>query len=994
MNHIILSLRKLRIKSAKNRISSPNLPINGIRICTYACALLLTACDFGSDDNTDAGPTESFAVDFPTAYVVRPLTDDEGEPIEDDLLEPAAFNAGAKLMLKTRASAAATPRDLLEGLFPDDEEGNPAQYDVKDLAVSSDGQRLLFSLRAPEDPDANDDDQPTWNIWEYDLSDESLRQLISSELSAEEGHDIAPQYLPDGSIVFSSTRQKRAAEILLDEGKPKFSHLDEEEEVEAFSLHRMSSTGEGIVQLSFNQSHDLAPYVRENGKIMFLRWDNYGGREGALSLYQMNQNGSQLEPLYGYHSQDTGTNETPAVYFKPRELEDGRVLVNLRQTRSNNLGGDLVAIDVDNFIAADQPIASQVDIANIEDSQQSLTVGEVVTGAERREPRRLSPHGTFNSGYPLQDGSGRILVAWNNCVVQGVSVNASLNAAGQLINGQGQFVDRDGDAVDEPLSLAEGEEPGVYPCPIPFLDDAGLQAAEPLFGLWLYDAGNQSQSPVVISELGRKVSEGVIMEPRVRPEAFVNQTDPDLRARLDPRFVGAVNIRSVYDFDGEDRAPGGLAAQANPAITATDDRAARFIRLSKAVSIPDEDIFEFDDIAFGRAGQQRLKEIMGYVEVQPDGSAFFEVPAEVAFTIDVLNAKGERLVSDELEFERHENWLQVQRGEVLTCTGCHTEDSEAPHGRADAERVSINPGADGINPFPGTQLVDEFGTPQPLPAVAETMAEYLARLEGPDVPSVNLEFSDRWTIPADDMGSNLGEPIFTSYLTLSTASPLLFSDCADTWIARCRITINYLEHIQPLWDLPREADLVGGDGVLENATCTSCHTSIARDDAGNLLLPAGTRQLDLTADVIPVQPTDFVVSYEELFFDDIEQEIVEDRLIDKPAQLSDNDGNLLFQADDGAGNIVAATIDTELVLILDENGAPVPFPVDPPPLVFDPVMDSAGAAASADFFAVFESTTSAVDHRMLLSQDELKLIREWVDNGGQYYNDLFKAPEN
>ena len=953
---------------------------------------LLTACDFGGDSNTNQGPTEAFAVDFPTAYVVRDLRDEEGELIEDNLLEPATFNAGAQLLIKSRASAAATPSSLLEGLFPDDEEGNPARFDVKDLAVSSDGKRLLFALRAPEDDDADEDEQPTWNIWEYDLDDDELRRIIRSDLTAEEGEDIAPQYLPDGSIVFASTRQKRASEILLDEGKPKFSHLDEDDDVEAFSLHVMNANGENIEQISFNQSHDLAPYVRQNGKIMFLRWDNYGGRDEAFSLYQMNQDGSALEPLFGYHSQNTGTDDSAAIYFKPRELDDGRVLVTLRQEESNNLGGDLVAVDVERFIAKALPVFSEIDIADPAESQVSLTVGDVVTGAPRNTPRALSPHGTFSSGYPLQDGSGRILVAWNNCVVQGVSVNASLNEAGQLINGQGQFVDRDGDPVTEPRTLEEDEEPGIYPCPIPFSDEAGLAAADPLFGLWLYDAGNRSQSPVVISEAGKKVSEGVVMEPRVRPDAFVNTTDPDLRARLDPRFVGAVNIKSVYDFDGQDLAPGGIAAQANPQVTATDERAARFIRVSKAVSLPDDDIYDFDDVAFGLAGEQRLKEILGYATIQPDGSAFFEVPAEVAFTIDILNKDGERLVSDELEFERHGNWLQVQRGEVLTCTGCHTEDSQAPHGRVSASAPSINSGADGINPFPGTQLVDEFGTPQPAPLLGETMAEYLARLEGPEVPSVNLEFTDIWTIPADAEGSNLGAPIFTSYLTLTTESPLLFADCSETWKANCRTTINYLDHIQPLWDVAREADFIPGDDMPENATCTACHTSIARDAAGNLLLPAGQRQLDLTADVLPVQPTDFVVSYEELFRDDTEQEIVEDRLVDKPTQLSDNEGNLLFQADDGMGQIVPAPIDTELTLLLDDDGAPLPFPVDPQPLIFEPVMDSDGAMASADFFAIFTRADATVDHREMLSADELKLIREWVDSGGQYYNDPFAAP--
>ncbi|MEJ0008505.1 MAG: hypothetical protein WDM77_19620 [Steroidobacteraceae bacterium] len=40
-------------------------------------------------------------------------------------------------------------------------------------------------------------------------------------------NDVSPQFLPDGRVVFSSTRQRQSQAILLDEGKPQFIAQDE-----------------------------------------------------------------------------------------------------------------------------------------------------------------------------------------------------------------------------------------------------------------------------------------------------------------------------------------------------------------------------------------------------------------------------------------------------------------------------------------------------------------------------------------------------------------------------------------------------------------------------------------------------------------------------------------------------------------------------------------------------------------------------------------------
>ena len=62
-------------------------------------------------------------------------------------------------------------------------------------------------------------------------------------------------------------------------------------------------------------------------------------------------------------------------------------------------------------------------------------------------------------------------------------------------------------------------------------------------------------------------------------------------------------------------------------MTAPAQRPARFLRLEKAVSIPDEDIVDLDNTAFGPNIQQGMREILGYVPIEPDGSVRVKVPA-------------------------------------------------------------------------------------------------------------------------------------------------------------------------------------------------------------------------------------------------------------------------------------------------------------------------------------------------------------------------------
>ena len=861
-----------------------------------ACALALGGCSSGGavdlGDNQAGDPA---TVDFPIFYVRRavPLNTD-GTLKQDDLRIQRDAVPNADLYMRATASPSAKETNITARITAG------AMWDVKDVDTSPDGKAVVFAMRGPLAVKQDVKKPPSWRIYEYIIATDDLHPVINPANDPDPltVNDVSPHFLPDGRIVFTSTRQTQSQGILLDEGKPQFSAQDEARQEPAFVLEVINADGTGVHQISFNQSHDRDATVLANGRVLWSRWDNALGKD-SMSLYTANPDGTDLQLYYGANSHNTGTNNTVVEFVHPKQMQDGRILTIARQYTDVDDGGALIIIDGAHYVENTQALLSNP--GGTGPAQSAATTQDVTTIPGP------SPGGRFTSAYPLQDGTNRILVSWTQC---------------RLL-----------DSTQTP--------PAIVPCNSTTLNVANPMVAPPLYSVWMFDPAQDTLLPIMAPVEGVMITDVAVAQPYTLPNIILDKVPGvDLDQNLVDAGVGVMDIRSVYDIDGVDTASPNIATVADSTKTAPGARPARFLRLEKAVSIPDKTIVNLSQDAFGTTNY--MLEILGYIPIEPDGSVRVEVPANVAFRMAVLDANGRRISAEQAA------WLQVKPGEVLTCNGCHrpaTAQKPVSHGRQGLFNAAWPGAAASGVAFPGTLST---GTGAFVPNQGETMAQARMRVSCATdtpackqmVPGVNVVYTDVWTDPAQ---ATPGAPINLRYddaTQFMTAFPPS-ATCVTVWSASCRIVINYPEHLQPLWDLLRQTtDPVTGLVVTDH-TCTQggCHSP--KNAAGAAQMPAGN--LDLTnsaSDAVPAQLT----SYQQLLFPH----------------------NIVIMA---------------------------PTPTDPTAtqvVSVGPYLNagSANGGLSAQFMSRF-ATGSATTHAGWLTPAELRLVSEWLDIGAQYFNNPF-----
>jgi len=153
---------------------------------------------------------------------------------------------------------------------------------IRNVSPSFDGKKALFSMRN------NFDD--SFKIYEIDLDTKAFKRLTNLT----DASDIDPAYLPDGGIIFTSTRASKYCGCN--------RHI-------MGNLYRMDADGANILQVGNSIEYENTPHVMADGRILYTRWEyvdrNFSGAQG---LWICNPDGTRHALYWGQETKNPALN--------------------------------------------------------------------------------------------------------------------------------------------------------------------------------------------------------------------------------------------------------------------------------------------------------------------------------------------------------------------------------------------------------------------------------------------------------------------------------------------------------------------------------------------------------------------------------------------------------------------------------------------------------------------------------------------------------------
>jgi len=135
--------------------------------------------------------------------------------------------------------------------------------------LSFDAKKVIFSFCDHSDKTISQKEKRFF-IWEGSVDGSEFSQITGTKndpMEREEGRytmlieDYDPCYLPDGGIVFTSSRSQNQA------------RCHARRYVPAFYLYRMNGDGSGIRPFSYGEANEIDPAVLNDGRVIFNRWE-------------------------------------------------------------------------------------------------------------------------------------------------------------------------------------------------------------------------------------------------------------------------------------------------------------------------------------------------------------------------------------------------------------------------------------------------------------------------------------------------------------------------------------------------------------------------------------------------------------------------------------------------------------------------------------------------------------------------------------------------
>jgi len=280
---------------------------------------------------------------------------------------------------------------------------------VRDPQVNYEGKKILFSYRRGG--------TPNYLLYEMNPDGTGLNQLTFGDYD-----DIEPTYLPDGGIVFVSSRCKRWVNCWL---------------TQVAILHRCDGDGRNIRALSSNNEQDNTPWPLPDGRLLYTRWE-YVDRSQVdyHHLWTVNPDGTGQMVYFGNLQPSTVMIDAKPIpntdkivaSFSPghgiREHDGALTVVDPKagpdapaaahRVSQNGWFRDPWAFSEDCFLAAQGATLVVMDAQGNQQTVFTLPAVDRTAGLECHEPRPLAARPRERVVQPrveLAQSAGRLILA-------------------------------------------------------------------------------------------------------------------------------------------------------------------------------------------------------------------------------------------------------------------------------------------------------------------------------------------------------------------------------------------------------------------------------------------------------------------------------------------------------------------------------------------------------------------------------------------------------
>jgi len=219
--------------------------------------------------------------------------------------------------------------------------------------LSYDGKKVLFAYckyhpHVADMEKVDKDKLPEdafYQVYEMNLDGSAPRRLTRGRYD-----DFDARYLPNGDIVFLSTRKgqfvqlsKAAAEATTRQTLPD-SYVrcggGNRRPCAVYTLHRMDGDGGNLRPISAFENFEWTPSVAADGRVLYARWDYIDRFNGPfMSLWSTNPDGTNPQLVYGNFT------KRPQCIFEARAIPNSHKLIFTAAAHHSNMGGSLVLLD-------------------------------------------------------------------------------------------------------------------------------------------------------------------------------------------------------------------------------------------------------------------------------------------------------------------------------------------------------------------------------------------------------------------------------------------------------------------------------------------------------------------------------------------------------------------------------------------------------------------------------------------------------------------------